>query len=123
VKIDGVTVISEVADAHYGGEDVPDEVTHPETGEVVATTRYHSTDAWRGYWEVDPAEGWKKVGEGCNCGDWGDTPPGTSNAECEAQIRELVAEHGEVTVVLCGGSNLFALQFDCLARKKKEHAA
>ena len=114
--MDGVTVVSTVSDAHFGGEDVPDEVEHPETGEVIGRTRYHQTDGWRGYWVVDAADGWKKVGEGCNCGDWDDTPPGTSNAECEAQVRALADEHGEVVVVTCGGSNLFAMQYDVFSR-------
>lgn len=116
MNITGVIVIPDVANAHYGGEDVPDTVEHPDTGETVAVIGYHRTDGWRGFYEAEPADGWRKVGEGCNCGGWDDTPPGTSNNECEAQIRELADEHGEVVVVVCGGSNVFALQYDVLAR-------
>lgn len=115
-QLEGVTVIPDVVNAFYSSVDVPETVEHPETGETVATIAWHSTDAWRGYYEATPVDGWKKVGEGCNCGDWDDTPPGTSNAECEAEIRELVAEHGNVVLVLCGGSNVFAMQYDILAR-------
>lgn len=114
--IEGATVISDIADAHYGDGDMPDVIEHPDTGESIATVSYHKTDAWRGYWEADPVEGWRKVGSGCNCGDWGDTPPGTSNDECEAQISGLVDEFGDVVVLLCGGSNVFAMQYDVLAR-------
>lgn len=117
--IAGVTVIADVANAHYAGDEVPEQVVHPETGETVARVGYHSTDAWRGYYEAEPVEGWVKVGGGCNCGDWGDTPPGRSNAECEAEIEALAARHGEVVVVLCGGSNVFAMQYDVLARAKE----
>lgn len=111
-----VTVISDVADAHFGGGEVPAEVVLKETGEVIAKTNYHRTDGWRGYWEVVPVEGWQKIGEGCNCGDWDDAPHGTSNAECEAQIVELANANEEVVVVLCGGSNVFAMQYDVLGR-------
>lgn len=116
MNIENVTVIAEVADAHYGGEDVPEAVTHPETGEVVGKPVYRSTDAWRGYWEIEPADGWEKIGGGVNCGYWDDTPPGTSTAECEAEIRALAADHEDVLVVLGGGSNVFAMQYDVLAR-------
>jgi hypothetical protein len=116
VNIDGVTVIADVANAHYAGDDVPETVEHPDTGETVAHIGYHSTDAWRGYYEAQAAPGWKVVDGGCNCGDWDDAPPGTSNAECEAQIRALAEEHGEIVVVICGGSNVFAVQYDVLAR-------
>lgn len=111
-----IIVINDVAEAHYGGDETPEEVTHPETGEVIATIAWHSSDAWRGYNEATPVDGWVKVGEGCNCGSWEDTPPGTSDSECEAQIRELAEKHGEVYVVLCGGSNVMAMQYDVLAR-------
>jgi hypothetical protein len=112
----GVTVIPDVANAHYAGEDVPDEVYHPETGEHVAHVGYHHTDGWRGYYEAEPVDGWRKVGEGVNCGSWDDTPPGTSDEECQRQVEELAEEYGEVVLVLCGGSNVFALQYDVLAR-------
>jgi hypothetical protein len=112
----GVLVASDAIDAHYNGEDAPEFVLHPETGEAIASVGWHSIDAWRGYFEAEPLPGWNKVGEGCNCGDWDDTPPGTSNSECEAQIRELADEYDEVIVVLCGGSNVFAMQYDVLAR-------
>lgn len=114
----GVTVIGDVAEAHYGGEDVPETVSHPETGEEIARVEYVQTDGWRGYYEAKPADGWRKVGEGVNCGSWSDTPPGTSNEECEAQIAALAEEYGDVVVVLGGGSNVFAMQYDVLARQE-----
>jgi hypothetical protein len=114
--MEGVTVVADVANAHFGGEDVPEVIEHPDTSEEIARISWHSTDAWRGYYEAEPLDGWAKVGDGCNCGDWDDAPPGTSNDECEAQLRELAEKHGEVVVVVCGGSNLFAMQYDVLAR-------
>lgn len=111
-----VTVIAEAAEAHWSGEDVPEEVTHPDTGEVVATMGYVSTDAWRGYWEATAADGWRKVGEGTNCGSWDDAPTGTSNAEVEAKIARLQAEYGEIVVVLGGSSNVFSQPYDVFAR-------
>lgn len=113
----GITVINEVAEAHYGGGDVPEFVTHPETGETVARMEWHSTDAWRGFYDAIPADGWKKVGEGANCGDWEDTPPGTSNDEVRQQIDKLAEQYGDVVVVLGGSSNVFSLTFDVLARE------
>jgi hypothetical protein len=115
--MNGVTVIPDVANAHYGCEEVPEQVEHPDTGETIATIAWHSSDAWRGWYEATPVDGWEKVGEGCNCGSWDDTPPGTSDAECQAEIEKLAAEHGEVVLVLCGGSNVMAMQYDVLARK------
>lgn len=111
-----ITVIADVANAHASGDETPDEVFHPETGELVATIGWVSTDAWRGYLEATPAAGWKRVGEGTNCGGWGDTPPGTSNEECEAQINVLAEEHGHVVVIPGGSSNVFSLPYDVLAR-------
>lgn len=116
--MEGLTVIPDIANAYYSGEEIPEIVVHPDTEEEIGRVGYVHTDAWRGYNEVTPLEGWLKVGEGCNCGDWGDTPPGTSNDECEAQINELIAEYSEVVLILCGGSNVFAMQYDVLARKE-----
>ncbi len=116
MNIEGVTVIPDVAEAHYGGGDVPDVVVHPETDEPIGKPSYKRTDAWRGYWEVQAMPGWKKVGEGCHCGSYPDAPSGTSTRECEAELRELVEEHGEIVLVLCGGSNVFAMQYDVFAR-------
>jgi predicted SpoU family rRNA methylase len=114
--IEGITICTTVSDAHYGGEEVPDVVLHPETEEEMAKTVYKRTDAWRGYWEVEPLAGWKKVGEGTACGGWNDAPSGTSNREVEAKLKELVKEHREIVMVTCGGSNVFAMQYDVLAR-------
>jgi hypothetical protein len=113
---ENVTVISDVADSHYGGEDVPDVVLHPETEEEIAKTRYHRTDGWRGYWETDALPGWKRVGEGCHCGGYSDAPSGTSTKEVVAEIEKLAEEHEEIVLILCGGSNVFAMQYDVYAR-------
>ena len=113
----GITVIPDVANAHYGCEDVPEEIFHPETGEKVATIAWHDSGGYRGWYEATPVEGWVKVGDGCNCGSWEDTPPGTSDAECQAEVEALAEKHGEVVLVLCGGSNVMAMQYDVLARK------
>jgi len=113
----GVTVVNDVAEAHYGGsEDVPERVSHPDTGEVIATVAWESSGGYRGWYTATPVDGWVKVGEGCNCGSWDDAPPGTSDEECAAEVEALAAEHGEVVLVLCGGSNVFAMQYDVLAR-------
>lgn len=115
--MDNVTVIADVVNARNEGEDVPETVTHPETGETVATISWHATDGWRGWYEATPADGWVKVGEGTNCGNWDDTPPGTSNAECEAQIEALAEQYGEVVLVLGSSSNVFSMPYDVLARE------
>lgn len=115
-EIEGVTVIPDVANAHYGGEEVPEQVEHPETGEVIATIGYVRTDGWRGYLEATPVDGWQKVGDGCACGGWDDAPPGTSDREVYADLEKYAEEYGEIVVILCGGSNVFAMQFDVLAR-------
>lgn len=114
---DNVAVITSVIDARNEGEDVPDVVQHPYTNEDVATIDWHDSGGYRGWYEATPVQGWKKVGDGSNCGDWGDTPPGTSNAECEAQIEELAKQYEDIVVVLGGGSNVFCVQYDVLARE------
>lgn len=116
LEIDGVTIVADIADAHFSGEEVPETVEHPETGETIARIGWHRTDAWRGYHEATPADGWRVVGQGTSCGSWDDAPTGTSDAEVLEQLRRLADEHGEIVVVLCGTSNVFSLGFDVLAR-------
>ena len=116
VNNDQITVIAEFANAHAAGEEHPGFITHPETGERIAEMRWVSTDAWRGYWDAVPADGWKKVGEGTNTGSWSDSPRGTSNDEVEAEINLLAEEHGQVVVIVGGSSNVFSMPYDVLAR-------
>ena len=47
MDIDGVTIVADVANAHYGGEEVPEVVLHPETGEEIASIGYVALDGWR----------------------------------------------------------------------------
>lgn len=116
VKVDPVIYIPDVANAHYNSEEVPEFVLSPVTGDIIAKTNYHSSDAWRGWWEVEPVEGWRKVGDGCNVGDWPDAPSGCSDRECKEEINQFAEQYGEVYVVLCGGSNVMAMQYEVLAR-------
>jgi hypothetical protein len=98
-------------------EEMPEYIYDPDSGEEVARVVYRSTDAWRGYYDTEPTDGWVKVGDGTNCGSWGDTPPGTSNEECEAHVDALEAEHGEILLVIMPTSNVFAMGYDVYARK------
>lgn len=116
LALEGMAVIYDVPNARAVDEDVPEQVYHPDTGELVANISWHSTDPWRGYYEATPADGWRKVDEGCSCGSWDDAPPGTSDREVEAQLRALTEQYGEIVVVLGSSSNLFSLPFDVLAR-------
>jgi hypothetical protein len=106
-----------VAEAEFGEGETPEFIFDPEdTNKPVARVVYKHTDAWRGHYDTEPLEGWKRVGEGSNCGDWEDAPPGTSNAEVEEYVNKLEAEHGTVLVIALPTSNVFAMAFDVLAR-------
>jgi hypothetical protein len=108
-----------VAEAEFGGDEtpIPEFIFDPEdASKPVAKVVYKHTDAWRGHYDTEPLDGWKRVGEGANCGDWEDAPPGTSNREVEEYVAKLEAEHETVLVIALPTSNVFSTAFDVLAR-------
>lgn len=110
-----------VLDARNEDGETPTVIYDPETGDPLACVFWRSSDGWRGHYDTEPIpdSGWKKVGEGTNCGSWEDTPPGTSNDECQAYVEELEAEHGTVLLVALPTSNVFAIGFDVYAREER----
>ena len=103
-------------------EEAPEFIFDPEDSDKkVARVFWHSTDAWRGFYDTEalPDSGWKHVGDGANCGDWADTPPGTSNAEVLEYLGKLEAEHGTILVIGLPTSNVFSTAFDVYAKEEQ----
>lgn len=119
----GPLVNSEAIDAVNEGEDIPDVVTV--AGEEAFRLLYHSTDAWRGYYEAVAIEGtgWEKVEDGSVTGEWDDAPEGTRPSTVEERINrftELEAAEGrEVVVVVTPTSNVFSMGFDVFRRERR----
>ena len=99
----------------------PEFIYDPEDeSKEIARVFWRSTDGWRGHYDTEPLDGagWRHVGDGANCGDWGDTPPGTSNAEVEEYVAKLEAEHGTILVIGLPTSNVFSTAFDVYAKER-----
>lgn len=113
-----------VLEAEFGESDtpMPEHILDPENGKPIARVFYRRTDALRGHYDTDPLPdtGWKHVGDGANCGDWADTPPGTSNAEVLEYLEKLEAEHGTILVIGLPTSNVFSTAFDVYAKEPTE---
>lgn len=99
------------------GRDTPDAYYHPKhPSELIATSKWHATDAWRGYHELTPEPGYKLLDSSWLTGDWDDAPAGHSDNEVAKQIEQLEAEHGDIFVIYTPTSNVFSTSFDVLVR-------
>lgn len=107
---------STMIDAVNSGDDMPETIYDPFTGEPGFSVAWHSTDAWRGYYETIPlVEGWEKVDEGAVCGEWDDVPPGTRSSDVEAKLNAL-AETDDILVIIAPTSNVFSMGYDAYRR-------
>lgn len=102
-------------DAVNAGNDVPDAFYRGST--LIATSKWHSTDAWRGYHEVVPEPGFKKLEQDWLTGDWGDAISDEHNGDkFDARLHALEPEHKDLYVIYTPSSNVFSTITTVLAR-------
>lgn len=101
-------------EAVNNGTDTPDAFYHKSL--LMATSKWHSTDAWRGYNELTAEPGWKLLDSDWLTGNWDDAPAGHSENEQEARLAKLEAEHRELWVIYTPTSNVFSTSIDVLVR-------
>ena len=111
-----LTTITDVIEAANEGDEIPEFLADPETGEDAFQVTYVSTDAWRGFYNSQPVNGgWVKVDEGWMTGDWGDAPAGHSSSEVKEKLDAMAAERDTVVVFL-PTSNVFSTGYDVYQR-------
>jgi signal peptidase I len=103
-------------EAVNSGTDTPDAFYLRST--LVATSKWISTDGWRGYTKIVPEPGFKEVEASWLTGDWSDAPAGHSESEVEAKIEALEAEYGDVVVIFAPTSNVFSTSYAVIVRDK-----
>ncbi len=81
---------------------------------LVATSKYHAIDGWRGYQKLTAEPGYKIVKSSWLTGDWSDAPRNHSESEVKHFIDNLEKEHGKVYVVFTPTSNVFNTSYDVL---------
>ena len=103
---------TEAIEAVNAGEDIPEEI---EVGGELIRLEYHSTDAWRGYWDAVATDGsgWEKIDEsGWMTGDYDDAPLEARGSSVEEKVNriadELDADGYDVLVVFTPTSNVFS---------------
>ena len=100
---------TEAIEAVNNGTDTPDAIFKGST--LIATIEWRKTDEWRGYSEILPASGFKKLDDDWMTGDWSDAPTGHSESEVEVKLKNLEREHGTVHVVFAPTSNVFSTMY------------
>lgn len=105
-------------DAVNRGIDTPDAFYHPKhPSELIAKSKWHSTDGWRGHYELEAGPGYKVIDADWTTGDWGDGISDEQGPDAtERKLKALEAEHGDIYVVYTPTSNVFSTGFDVLAR-------
>ena len=96
------------------GKPTPDAFYHKST--LIATSKWVSTDAWRGYTDIIPVQGYKRVADDWVTGDWSDAPSGNSESEVEAKIKELEKQYGDVDVIFAPTSNVFSTSYAVIVK-------
>ena len=106
-----------IIEAHGSGEDVPETVNDPITGEPAFQVVYVNTDAWRGYYETKPLDGcqWKHIEGNWVGGEWDDLPDENRSSVVEARINKM-AEERDLLIVIAGSSNVFSTPYDLYER-------
>lgn len=101
-------------EAVNNGTDTPDAFYHKST--LIATSKYVHTDGWRGYSEITPEPGFKKIADDWVTGDYSDAPAGNSSSEVEDKVKQLEKQYGDVWVIFTPTSNVFSTSYDVLVR-------
>lgn len=102
-------------DAVNNGQDTPDAFYHKST--LIATSKWHSTDGWRGHNKLTPEPGFKLIDDDFATGEWGDAISDAHGPEAqERKYKELEAKHGDIFVIYTPTSNVFSTGQDILAR-------
>jgi hypothetical protein len=100
------------------GADVPDAFYDPKHPSVLmATSKWHSSDGWRGYNVLTPEPGFKLIDKDWATGEWGDAMSDEHGPSAqERKYEELEAKHGDIFVVYTPTSNVFSTGQDILVR-------
>lgn len=108
-------------EAASSGDDFPEMLDDPITGEPAFRVSYVRTDAWRGYHETSPLDGsgWMKVDGGWVTGDWPDAPAEAQESNVKAKLDAL-AEDQDVVVVFAPTSNVFSTVYDVYVHGEAE---
>lgn len=97
------------------GRDTPDAYYAKST--LMATSHWHSTDAWRGYTEIVPEPGFKLLDSDWMTGDYDDAIAAEhGETPTEARLARLEAEHGTIYAIYTPTSNVFSTGIDVLVR-------
>lgn len=108
------TIINEAFKAINRGEDIPKRI-----GDFHIV--YHSTDAWRGYYEAKPTKksGWTKIDESWVTGNWSDAGENSSDS-IEERLDQLAKKvkkaGGEMAVIFLPTSNVFSTSWEAYVR-------
>lgn len=104
-------------DAVNEGRDTPDAFYHPKHPSLlIARSKWHNSDGWRGYNVVTPEPGFKSVDEDFATGEWGDAVSDEHGPDAqERKLKRLEAEHGDLFVIYTPTSNVFSTGMDVLA--------
>ena len=102
-----------IAEAHGAGDEVPETINDPITGEPAFKVVYEHTDAWRGYYETKPLDGcrWKHIEGNWVGGTWEDCPEENRSDLVQARIDKM-AETRTLFIVIAGSSNVFSTPYD-----------
>lgn len=110
-------------EAYNEGQDIP-KFLYDQDGVKAFHIRWHSSDAWRGYYEAKAVHGsgYKKIDyEGWVTGNWSDAPEEAQSDNVEAKLNELAREYAakgyNVTAVFLFTSNVFSTAFDVFVKK------
>jgi hypothetical protein len=86
--------------------------------------KWHSSDAWRGYYEALPVKktGWHKIDyDGWVTGNWDDAPEEAREETVDAKLKVLADDYQakgyDVTAVFVLTSNVFSTAFDVFIKK------
>lgn len=102
-------------EAVNNGTPTPDAFYHKST--LIATSKWHATDAWRGYNELTAEPGWLLLDSDWTTGDYDDAIAAEhGTTPTEARLAKLEAEHRELWVIYTPTSNVFSTGIDVLVR-------
>ena len=119
---ENIKINQQAIDAVNLGEEIPEELEID--GEPAFELEYHSTDAWRGYYNAVPIEGsgWEKLDEGWMTGDYDDAPTEARSSSVEEKVNRLAGELDEkdcdLAVVFAPTSNVFSTGYDLFKRQR-----